>query len=234
MEEAQVAKFLATRLVWAVVLTVLASGCAGAPPLTDAELTSVSLASDEDLSRFETAKNSYYRTAYPRGLPSVTVLQPDWPVVRIVFQSQRQLFNPLEAGMRHAVVYPCVDRNRDWDAGGLGSQPILWRNSIVDRNASERIAEQLATGPAPQEYEVFVRYDNWDRSEVRAAGDPVTLVPLQDDVCLSLQKLNYPFAPDIGDPLRISKDLVNRAVGKLPRSLPVPELPRPHSRKPHA
>jgi len=218
-------KALAARVVCTALLTSFITGCAGVPPLREAELAEVSLATSEDLSRFQTAKDTYYRAAYPGGLPELTVLQPAWPIVRIAFRSSQQLFSPLEAGKRHAVVYSCGDRDRDWDSGGLGSVPILWRNEVVDKAQSEQIAGQLATAPGPQEYEVFIRYDNWDRSEVRAPGDPVTLIPLQEDLCLSLQKLNYPFAPGIGEPLRISKNLINRAVGELPISLPIPELP---------
>jgi hypothetical protein len=212
-------------LVYGGLLTTLVSGCAGVPPLQEAELAEVALATPEDLSRFKAAQNSYYRAAYPRGLPEITVLQPAWPTVRIAFRSSQQLFNPREAGIRHAVVYPCGDQDRAWDSGGLGSEPILWRNRFVDKAQSERIAGQLATEPGPQEYEVFIRYDNWDRSEVRAPGDPITLIPMQEDLCLSLQKLNYPFAPGIGEPLRVGKNLINRAVGELPISLPFPELP---------
>src|SRR3546814_20939575 len=101
--------------------------------------------------------------------------------------------------MRHAVVYPCNDHDRDWNVDGLGSKPILWRSRVVDQEVSQEIAKELSDKPGSQEYEVFIHYDNWDRSENRAPGEPINLLPLQDAICLSPHKLNYPCDPGRGE-----------------------------------
>src|SRR3546814_19461758 len=107
----------------------------------------------------------------------LTVLQPAWPTLRIAFRSQQRIFNPLETGMRHAVVYPCNDHDRDWNVDGLGSKPILWRSRVVDQEVSQEIAKELSAKPGSQAYEVFIHYDNWERSEKSAPGDHINLLP---------------------------------------------------------
>lgn len=196
--------------------------CAGTPSLDDAEVTALTLATPAEISSFEAAKDLHLS---PSGLPSLTVIAPDWPTLRLAFQSQRQLFNPLEAGRASALVYPCTADGRDRDPYGLGSEFVLWRGRVVDQQASQKIADLLASEPTPQEYVVFFDYRYWDVQQQRDEGDPITLLPLQDDLCLSLHKPRYPFAPSVGEPLRISKDSVNTAVGDLPRSIPAPQIP---------
>jgi len=212
----------ACRFVACALVSGLTAACAGVPPLDDAEVTELALASPADLSRYRAAKDYYYRAILTKGLPPITIVQPDWPTLHVTFQSQRQLFNPLEAGPRLAVIYLCGERDQEWGVYGFRSAKILWRDRFVDQEASKQIAAQLKTEPKLQEYEVFFSYSYWDSLEAREEGDPITLLPLPDDLCLSLHKLNYPFAPSTGEPLRIGKEAVNEAVGDLPRPLLVP------------
>ncbi len=215
--QVRIRRFAAAGLALALV-----GACAGTPSLNNAEVTALTLATPAELSRFEAAKDLYHR---PFALPPVTVIAPDWPTLRLAFQSQRQLFNPLEAGRGSALVYPCLADHRDRDPYGLASQFVLWRGRVVDQQASQEIADLLASDSAPQEYVVFFDYRYWDVREPRDQDDPITLLPLQDDLCVSLHKARYPFAPSVGKPLRIAKDSVNEAVGDLPRRIPVPQIP---------
>lgn len=215
--QARIRRFAAAGLALALV-----GACAGTPSLDDAEVTALTLATPAEISRFEAAKDLHLS---PSGLPPLTVIAPDWPTLRLAFQSQRQLFNPLEAGRASALVYPCTADGRDRDPYGLGSKFVLWRGRVVDQPASQKIADLLASEPTPQEYVVFFDYKYWDAQEQRDQDDPMTLLPLQNDLCVSLHKPRYPFAPSIGKPLRIGKESVNEAVGDLPRRIPAPQIP---------
>lgn len=193
------------------------------PPLTDVTLTQVASATEAEVLRLQAAQNFYTEQQKPRVRLRVKIVQPDWPWLWVTFESTHQLFNPLEAGQRFAVIYFCSLAGPDLEVRRLRPEKILWRGRIVGQEVAREIAEELRTNPGPQEYKVFFRYDNWDRSEAREGEDPITLVPIREDLCLSLKKENYPFSPSIGNPLRINKDLVNAAVGELPRTLAVPK-----------
>jgi hypothetical protein len=219
------AKALAIKAVCGALLASVVANCAGVPTLSQAELAQVGLATPDEEARLQAAKDAYRDEQKPRIRLKVTVIQPDWPILWVTFRSAQQLFNPLEAGERYASVYLCSLRDEEVNARRLARESILWRDRIVGQKAARQIAEELRAGAAPQEYKVFFRYMNWDRTAPRQNGDPITLVSLEEDLCLSLKKINDPFAPSIGEPLRIDKEAVNAAVGTLPRSLPVPELP---------
>jgi hypothetical protein len=217
-------KGTAARTIYCALSAALVASCAGVPPLADVKLTQVSSADQTEVQRVESAQNLYTEQQKPRVRLHLKIIQPDWPWLWVTFESTRQIFNPLEAGQRYAAVYLCSLAGPDLEVRRLGWQKILWRGKIVGQEAAREIAEELKTNPGPQEYKVYFRYQNWDRDEPREEEDPITLVPLQEDLCLSLKRSSDPFPPSIGEPLRISKDEINAAVGELPRSLAVPKI----------
>ena len=145
-----------------------------------------------------------------------------WPLLRLTFTSERQLFTEDD-------LMPTVDfnlcgkdkQNHSEELHGVGHARILWRDQIVYPPVSSDIAEALENGLKPQEYEIFFEYYYWDY-EIDSSGTRWRmLLPLPDDLCASLYQQNWPLRPTEGRPLRIDQALVNAAAGPLPRPVPV-------------
>ncbi len=141
--------------------------------------------------------------------------------MRLTFRSNHQLID--ESDLSPSVdFYLCDKKAEDWEIIGIWYPRIMWKNKIVYPPVSNEITNTLKTGSTPQEYEVFFAYVYWDYEGYNSGKVQRMLLPLPSDLCVSLFDWNYPFGPNVGRPLRISKDFVNEAVGDLPRPIPAP------------
>lgn len=228
--------------------------CASAPPLDDASLVEIALASPEDMSRLESAwdiakRETFTGVGFPDGRGGSVSFSaseydeylaykeqhpefktstswkrdmPDWPVIRLEFQSSRVLFDPDSSSMPHIVFHRCgptLDAERR--LYGFGGYDVMWRDRLLVayQSAPRDAKAALEAEGRPQNYEVFFRYTYWNSEEVREAGGPVTLLPLPDDLCVSLERGHYAALSAVGEPLRIPREKVNDLVGPVPRLL---------------
>lgn len=144
--------------------------------------------------------------------------------MRLVFQTDRTLFDSHNAGESLSVAfYLCSSAPSTDQLWGFGSESlgVMWNGRVVTSEIAKDIAGAVAAKPQPQRYEIFFSYVYWDRPRTWSMGEPVTLLPLPEDLCLAMYRLRMPFPSTFGRPMRISKSLVNAAVGPLPRPLPV-------------
>lgn len=208
-----------THMTALAAIAVLVGGCATAAPLDDAQLTSIALASPDDLERYERARTSDLLAS--NRLSLLHDSPPDWPTIKLSFRSSRILFVSSDTWPR-ADAYVCDEIGDQWHLPGFGQPRVMWQGRLVNPAVAEEIAAVLQAEETPQEYEIFFSYAHYRRNdEARRAGS-VTLSPLPGDLCLSLVRSNYPFPQSVGRPLRIDKDRVTEAVGDLPRQFPVP------------
>ena len=146
---------------------------------------------------------------------------PHWPQMRITFQSTHSLF---EQPVWFIEFYNCgkTDDFWEWDSLHFGNPKIMWRNRIVDTEVSREIEEILETGGKPQTYEMFFKYVHSNREDYLRNGTPPVLLPLSDDLCISFTIRDILLGVGVGRPFRIDGNLVNAAVGDLPRPRPQP------------
>ena len=119
--------------------------------------------------------------------------------------------------MPYLLFYLCgADNNegRLWLTG-----EIMWHGRVVTLESAREIEKSLENEPRAQEYEIYFGYAYWDRQQARTKGQPITLLPLADDLCVALQRWNYPLPSSVGRPMRVGKELINKTVGPLPRLL---------------
>jgi hypothetical protein len=238
----------ASRYVVSLSLTAVAA-CAAVPSLDDAKLVEVTRASTDDMARnakavevrsreefggasFSDGKGHVvaafsasefgayqaYLRNHPDSVPSFHhELTPSWPVLRMAFQSSRVLFDPDASSMPTVVFRFC---GSDGNLPGFRMQQVMWRGGFITPERAQEIDNLIKTGAIPQTYEVFFEYAYWDHKQSQR-GAPVTLLPLPDDLCIAMHRWNYPLPASVGHPLRISKEMVNAAVGPLPRPLPL-------------
>ncbi len=176
------------------------------------------------LVQFSAAEYDEYLDYLREDRPEDPVLKPrtypyEWPVVRVAFQSPRILFDPNAGPMPSLFFYLC---DSDGDSGrlwGFRDSDVMWNGRIVTSERALEIKSLLEAKAEPQEYEVFLRYVFWDLEQAPREGQPITLLPLPDDLCIALQRSNYPLPSSEGRPMRISRNAINTAVGPLPRPL---------------
>jgi hypothetical protein len=176
------------------------------------------------MSAFSPAEYDQY-LAYVREHPEVLAVlhdpKPKWPVVRVAFESSRVLFDPDASSMPTVSFYLCDSGTKDGRLSGFGTPNVMWHDRfVVSSERAREIDGALRQGDRPQTYEIFFDYVYWDWGQKRQKGQPVTLLPLPGDLCLALHRWNYALPSSVGRPLRISKDVINAAVGPLPRQLP--------------
>jgi hypothetical protein len=160
-----------------------------------------------------------YVREHPDPLPIVhaaDVEPKQWPVVRVAFKSSRVLFDPDASSIPSARFFLCGSND---EKGLLGMRDVVWRDRFVTPERARQIEKSLKDEARPQTYEIFFDYEYWDRGQPRQQGRSVTLLPLPDDLCVALHQWNYPLPSSVGRPLRISKDVINAAIGPLPRQL---------------
>jgi len=148
--------------------------------------------------------------------------KPRWPMLRLVFQSHHVLLDPDASSAPFVVFYLCDSNNDRVRLWGFGTPALMWDDRLVVTSTSVRqMATLLGTRAQPQRYEVFFEYVYSDHEHTHAATQPVTLLGLPKDLCVAMERLNYPFPSSVGRPMRISKDVINAALGPLPRSLSI-------------
>ena len=230
-----------------VLIAITVVGCASVVPLDDAELIEVKLATTDDLTRYAQAREirsreefagasfsdgkghvlaSFSPSEYDRYLAYVREhpdplrfihaadLEPkQWPVVRVAFKSSRVLFDPDASSIRARLLL--CGSNDEKGLGGM--RDVIWRDRFITPERARQIEKSLKDEGRPQTYKIFFDYVYWDRGQSRQEGQPVTILPLPDDLCVALHRWNYPLPSSVGRPLRISKDVINAAVGPLPR-----------------
>lgn len=211
----------ARRLIAGALLTGFLSGFGGVTSSGDIEVTGFNLASSADLSRYWAAMDRWHRALFPELPPPSEMMIHYLPILRIAIQSERLWFDPRQSGPRSASVYICNAWDQKWGHQGIIGANLLWRDKLVDQEVAQEIADQLAAGP--QEYELFFLYSYWDVSAPRVKEDHIELLPLSDDICLTLQNSRIYSITSTGELLRavellrISKEAINAAVGDLPR-----------------
>lgn len=100
-------------------------------------------------------------------------------------------------------------------------QEVMWRGHFVTPERAREIESLIETKVRPQTYEVFFSYVYWERNQGHQSSALVTLQPLPADLCVAMHRWNYPLPSSVGHALRIDKEMVNAAVGPLPRPLPL-------------
>lgn len=234
-----------------LILALVVWGCAPVPALDDAELVSVTVASPDDLARYSQAKSIFYRETFggasfsdgkgqilvsfsageydaylaylvehPDQLPN-QVNRANWPTLRMAFRSRHVLFDP-GATTTSGSFFFCEQDRLGARIYGFGPGDILWRGRFVAARVAEEIEAAARTDTQLQNYEVFFDYVYWDTDQPRRSGEAVMLLPLPADVCFAIERPRYPFPAAFGRPLRITKDMINQAVGTLPRPIELP------------
>lgn len=195
----------------------------------DIKVTGFGLASPEDQARYWAAMDRWHHALFPNmPLPS-DMMARMFPILRLSFQSKRQLFDTVEEGPRSGRFYLCEGLDRRWGLDGDTIGNTLWQDKLVDQQVSQQIADQLQTTPGPQEYEIFFEYAYWDPTAVREKEGHFKLLPIPDDICLTFEDPPFYAVSGTGETfsllglLRIYKEAVIEAVGDLPRFLAVPE-----------
>lgn len=146
----------------------------------------------------------------------------DWPVLRLSFKSDRNLYLEPDDGSSLNVQFSLCDTKADKRVlHGFGLPQLIWKDRFLTFRHASDVTRQQQSSEIVQEYEIFFRYVHYD-FEGRTAGEPIELLPLDDDLCVALHRYNYPFASSLGRPLRITKEMVNDAAGPLPRRLAIP------------
>ncbi len=145
-----------------------------------------------------------------------------WPLLRLTLTSERQLF--IEDDLIPEVDFNLCSKDKENELEALhsvGHPRILWRGQIVHPPVSSDITKALENGLKPQEYEIFFEYFHWDHAIDSSGIRRAMLLSLSADLCISLYESNWPLQSTLGRPLRIDRELVNAAVGPLPRPVPV-------------
>lgn len=166
-------------------------GCS-APPLDDARLGEVRLATPEDMAQYAQAKDRIARqsfggvsfsnngvivakftkdqyddyVAYMREHPVPIGANPppapDWPKLYISFSTRRMLIEP-EDSSADVRLYLC-DSDDPWPQL-IGSDELMWRGNFITGQSSHNIRAALEAGSQPQEYEIIVEYlyqEGWE------------------------------------------------------------------------
>lgn len=238
-------------------LVGLGAGCTSPPPLDDAQLGEITLATIEDRARLREAEEHHARetfgsVTFSRGPNQAPItFGPDdydaylaylenhpeegltptslivgilpkserWPLLRLTFRSNRPLFD--ESDLLPSVDFYLCDKNtQGWELYGFGTPRLVWQNKIVYPPVSKEIDNSLKKSASPQEYEVFFSYIYWGHTDKNDETRHPILMPLPGDLCISMFSGGFFSGPRVGRPLRIDKDLVNAAVGDLPRAAP--------------
>jgi hypothetical protein len=162
----------------------------------------------------------YARTQPELATKDAEVLKPQWPTLRLAFQSRRVLFDSSASVMPDLFFYLCGEGHDKGRLFGWRTE-IMWRNRSITAGTASEIEASLKDGASSQDYEVFFDYVYWDMGRARQRGEPAVLLPLSDDLCMSFYKFDMPFPTIVGRPMRIDKDIINGTLRPLPRSLPV-------------
>ncbi len=147
---------------------------------------------------------------------------PAWPTISLTFQSTRALFDTGEASFLTVAFFLCDEESGERRLYGFGMPDVMWRDRFVGEELAQEIEEAQRSEAQPQEYEVFFDYVHWNQEEHLQEGAPAKLLPLPGDLCLALDRPNYPFPSRVGRPLRTDKNVVNEALAPLPRPLSIP------------
>ncbi len=234
-------------LVAPVVLCLVLAGCASVPPLDEATLLDIRLASPDDIERRQQTSEQYERETFvglslsiPEGKkysfaadqydeymaflnanPSFDYRpRPpmiDWPVIRLQFRSGQNLAEEPDTPW-DLRFWDCSQKD---EMARVGAALVIWRGRALTPHDRHSGPYATAISQAPQDYEVVFTYRRWNPRAERPA-DTIKLLPLADDLCVGFTESNWPIArPTVGRPLRINGELVNRLIGDLPRMLPI-------------
>ena len=216
------------------------------PSLEDVDFE-VTLASVDDWTRYEKAMEPIYRAqfagatyvdakghveaefkakdydanlAYERTRfgPSVGSRMPAWPVLKLKLLTHRLLHDPKSSQTRIGFRFcdPQASKNTRW---GILDDFLIWKGQLVDHDRALEIDSALKASAKPQEYEAFLTYVYYADESLKA-DKTVTLLPLPSDLCVSLARPSGFESFEYGPPKRLDKNIVNKAVGDLPRSQP--------------
>lgn len=144
---------------------------------------------------------------------------PQWPVMRLVFTTDRALFDPEAGAVPNAIFYLCTSGPEQGHLYGFGLGEVTWHGRIVTLKRAREIARLREAGARSQTYELFFDYVYWDVAQTRSEGQQITLLPLPDDLCVAMSRWNLPLPASVGRPLRIARERVNAAAGPVPRPL---------------
>jgi hypothetical protein len=224
------------------VLT-LATGCT-MPPLDDAQLGTVRLATTDDFHRYDSAElirsregfgsatihdretgvtttfndfDAYraYEKSEGRESKGLAETHRNWPILRISFRTRQILIRPDDYSAS-GWIYFC-DADDPMESDLFGSADVVWRGRFLAGRSAQEIEAALTTAPAGQEYEILFPYTKIEEQRPVLNATSVTLAAPTNDLCFSLVGLGMLHPPFKGRPLRIDKE----SLGPLPRPIPI-------------
>lgn len=225
---------------------ILVAGCA-VPPLDDARLEGIRLATAEDMERHERAQavrsregfggasvqdpvkgridfsaaeyDEYLRYEREHPTPDFNppCRRPRYPNLRISFSTRRLLLEP-DPRNPYMGAYSRLYFCDAEPIYGFGATEVMWKGRFLTRQRASDLKSALAASPQPQAFEIFVPYaHSKDWREIEPGNFAVTLMPPRGELCLSRIEFGYPTV--VGKPLRIGKEAAANALGRLPRTL---------------
>ena len=229
-------------------LLFIVVGCSSPQSLDDAQLITIRLERAEDRTRFAIAHeirllewfgeltfedpergtviftmNDYsayqaYLLKHPHLLRPSNTSNVDWATLNISFRTQRALVKPDDLSVM-TVIYFC-DGGPVW-GNRLISSDLMWRGRLMTSDTVKEIETALAAIPEPQEYEVRASYTYWAEIDGPRPLTTITLKPPPGDLCVALEKMNWPMPvrPTYGRQLRIDREAVAAVLGPLPRRI---------------
>lgn len=235
---------LRTVAVFLGALTILV-GCASLPPLGDASVIELGLATQGDISRYIDAQKRFHRDMFDGAtfsddqgtiiasfsrdqydeylahigksdeLTFLDRLADGWPTLRLSFESSRPVVNSSDQ-LNSIELALCDEEGEERNIDSF--RMIIWRGKVVTAKIHPDIKAALEAERAPQQYEILFNYTY--RGLEPAQGSSGPLQPLSGDLCVAFIKYTMFRPPFRGEPMRISKEIVNRVINPVLASKP--------------
>lgn len=140
----------------------------------------------------------------------------EWPLLTLSFRSDHSLFEEKSNAFESVAFFSCGDQRR-LPYLQVQTPGLMWRDRAITPGVAMKIEDLLLSKAGPQAYEIFFVYVHWDVTRHPVpTGEPVSLLPLPDDVCIAFYQDGI---TDLGRPLRVSREAINTAVGPFPRTI---------------
>src|SRR6266446_439947 len=183
----------------AVMMFLVATGCAALPPLDDAAVGTIRLATAVEKRSVERPRMGF-----------------DWPTVHLSFVTRRLLLDSRSSPTLGALFF--CDTG-DPLRNALAEVPIIWRRVPITHEVGSQLQAALKADPKPQEYEILFDYVSWEPTQPPHPGHAIVLSPLKHDLCLSVVRHEFLSAGFAGKPLHIDRNAVTAVIDAFPRQL---------------